>query len=108
MGTYTKANLKDEVENQSPKFKMPSEMEARFARSALGGESLGLTLMKLAPGFRIPFGHKHEDQEEVYVIVRGSARIKVDGEVVEAGQWDAIRFDKNTMQIGRASCRERV
>jgi len=98
MDGYTKANLKAEVENQSPKFKMPSEMEARFARSTLGGESLGLTLMKLAPGFRIPFGHKHEDQEEVYVIVRGSARIKVDGEVVEAGQWDAIRFDKNTMR----------
>jgi mannose-6-phosphate isomerase-like protein (cupin superfamily) len=98
MGGYTKANLKEEVENQSPKFKMPSEMEARFARSALRGETLGLTLMKLAPGFRIPFGHKHEDQEEVYVIVRGSARIKVDGEVVEAGQWDAIRFDTNTMR----------
>ena len=54
--------------------------------------------MARSPGFRIPFGHKHEDQEEVYVIVRGSARIKVDGEVVEAGQWDAIRFDKNTMR----------
>jgi mannose-6-phosphate isomerase-like protein (cupin superfamily) len=87
-----------EVQNQAPKFGMPEEMEARFARTALGGETLGLSLMKLAPGFRIPFGHKHAGQEEVYVIVRGSARIKVEDEIVELGEWDAIRFDKDTMR----------
>jgi mannose-6-phosphate isomerase-like protein (cupin superfamily) len=94
---YTKQNLKD-VENQAPKFDMPEEMDARFARRAIEGETLGLTLMKLAPSFRIPFGHKHEGQEEVYVVVRGSARVKVDDEIVELGEWDAIRFDKDTMR----------
>ncbi len=98
MAAYTKTNLRREVENQSPKFGMPPELEARFARSALGGESLGLSLMRLAPGFRIPFGHKHEGQEEVYVVVRGSARIKVEDGVVEVGEWDAIRFDTDTMR----------
>jgi mannose-6-phosphate isomerase-like protein (cupin superfamily) len=97
MSGYTKKNLRD-VENQAPKFDMPPELEARFARTALGGKTLGLSLMKLAPNFRIPFGHKHSDQEEVYVIVSGSARIKVETEIVELGQWDAIRFDKNTMR----------
>ncbi len=95
---YTKANLRNDVENQAPKFDMPSEMQARFGRTAIQGETLGLTLMTLAPGFRIPFGHKHENQEEVYVIVRGSARIKIEDEIVEAKQWDAIRFDKDTMR----------
>ncbi len=94
---YTKQNLKD-VENQAPKFDMPEEMDARFARREIEGETLGLTLMKLAPNFRIPFGHKHEGQEEVYVVVRGSARVKVDDEIVELGEWDAIRFDKDTMR----------
>jgi mannose-6-phosphate isomerase-like protein (cupin superfamily) len=97
MSSYTKRNLK-EVENQAPKFDMPAEMDARFARTSLEGETLGLTLMKLAPNFRIPFGHKHEGQEEVYVVVRGSARIKVEDEIVELEQWDAIRFDKDTMR----------
>jgi mannose-6-phosphate isomerase-like protein (cupin superfamily) len=97
MRSYTKRNLRD-VENQAPKFDMPAEMDARFARSALEGETLGLTLMKLGPNFRIPFGHKHEAQEEIYVVVRGSARIKVDDEIVELGEWDAIRFDKDTMR----------
>jgi len=97
MSGYTKTNLLD-VENQSPNFGMPSELEARFARTPLEGESLGLSLMTLAPNFRIPFGHKHEGQEEVYVITKGSARIKVETEIVEVGQWDAIRFDKDTMR----------
>lgn len=98
MSGYTKKNLKQDVENAAPKFGMPAEMEVRFARTALGGETLGLSHMKLAPNFRIPFGHKHEGQEEVYVVVRGSARIKVEDEIVELGEWDAIRFDKDTMR----------
>jgi mannose-6-phosphate isomerase-like protein (cupin superfamily) len=97
MSSYTKKNLR-EVENQAPNFGMPAELEARFARRALDGETLGLSLMTLAPNFRIPFGHKHEGHEEVYVVVRGSARIKVEDDVVELAEWDAIRFPKNTMR----------
>lgn len=102
MSGYTKKNLRTEVENQAPKFGMPAELEARFARTALGGETLGLSHMKLAANFRIPFGHKHAGQEEVYVVVRGSARIKVENEIVELVEWDAIRFDKNTMRAVEA------
>jgi uncharacterized cupin superfamily protein len=98
MANYTKANLRNDVENAAPKFDMPSGMDVRFARAPIGGKTLGLSLMKLEPGFRIPFGHKHEGQEEVYVVVRGSARIKVDDEIVELGEWDAIRFEKDTMR----------
>jgi mannose-6-phosphate isomerase-like protein (cupin superfamily) len=102
MSAYTKKNLRSDVENQAPNFNMPEELEARFARSALAGETLGLSLFTLAPNFRIPFGHKHEGQEEVYVVVRGSGRIKVEDEIVELGEWDAIRFDKDTMRAVEA------
>jgi mannose-6-phosphate isomerase-like protein (cupin superfamily) len=98
MSNYTKANVREDVENQSPKFGMPDELDARFARSAIGGKTLGLSLMKLDPNFRIPFGHKHEHQEEVYVVVRGSGRVKVEDEIVELREWDAIRFDENTIR----------
>jgi mannose-6-phosphate isomerase-like protein (cupin superfamily) len=97
MGGFTKRNLM-EVENQAPNFGMPDELEARFARTALEGRELGLSLFRLAPNFRIPFGHKHEGQEEVYVVVGGSGRIKVEDEIVELAQWDAIRMDKDTMR----------
>jgi mannose-6-phosphate isomerase-like protein (cupin superfamily) len=97
MSGYTKQNLRD-VENQAPNYGMPAELDARFARTALEGKTLGLSLMKLAPSFRMPFGHKHAAQEEVYVVVRGSGRIKVDEEVIEVGEWDAVRFDADTMR----------
>ena len=97
MSGYTKTNLRA-VEDSAPKFGMPSEMHARFARTPIEGETLGLSLFSLEPNFRIPFGHKHLSQEEVYVVVSGSGRVKVGDEVVELGQWDAIRFDKDTMR----------
>jgi mannose-6-phosphate isomerase-like protein (cupin superfamily) len=98
MTAYTKRNLRSEVEDQAPRFDMPGEMQARFGRTPLGGKTLGLSLFTLAPGFRIPFGHKHVGQEEVYVVVRGSARVKVEDEIVDLDEWDAIRFDKDTMR----------
>ena len=98
MSSYTKVNLRRDVENQAPRFDMPDELEARFARKPIEGETLGISLMTLDSGFRIPFGHKHPDQEEVYVVVRGSGRIKVEDEIVELGEWDAIRFDTHTMR----------
>jgi mannose-6-phosphate isomerase-like protein (cupin superfamily) len=101
MSSYTKTNLR-QVEDQAPNFGMPAEMQARFARGPLGGKSLGLSLLTLGPGFRIPFAHKHAHQEEVYVVVRGSARIKVEDEIVDLGQWDAIRIDEDTLRAVEA------
>src|SRR6185437_14931507 len=101
MGGYTKRNVRN-VENQAPNFGMPDELQARFARTDLAGETLGISLFTLAPNFRIPFGHKHRSQEEVYVIIGGSGRIKVEDEVVAVDRWDAVRFDKDTMRAVEA------
>jgi mannose-6-phosphate isomerase-like protein (cupin superfamily) len=98
MSSYTKVNMRRDVENVAPKFDMPEEMQARFARTPIEGETLGVSLMKLDPDFRIPFAHKHEGQEEVYVVVRGSGRIKVEDDIVDLAEWDAIRIDKDTMR----------
>ena len=101
MSGYTKTNLRA-VEDSAPKFGMPSEMRARFARTPIDGETLGLSLFSLEPNFRIPFGHKHVSQEEVYVVVSGSGRVKVGDEVVELARWDAVRFDRDTMRAVEA------
>jgi mannose-6-phosphate isomerase-like protein (cupin superfamily) len=97
MADYTKQNLK-EIPDAAPKFGMPAEIEARFARRALGGENLGLSHFTLAPNFRIPFGHRHTQQEEVYVLVAGSASLKLDDEIVELKPWDAVRIGSGTMR----------
>ena len=90
MSAYTVVNLK-QVEDQAPKFGYGPDLESRFARRALELENSGLSYFKAAPGFRVPFGHHHTEQEEVYIVVAGSARIKLDDEVVDLSAWDAIR-----------------
>ena len=97
MAGYTVVNPK-EVEDQAPKFGFSPGMEARFARVPLELENSGLSHFRLAPGFRQPFGHRHERQEEVYVLVGGSARAKIGDEVVELGAWDAVRVPPETMR----------
>lgn len=73
-------------------------MATRFARAPLELEKLGLSLFTLAPGFRFPFGHRHVEQEEVYLVVSGSARMKLEDETVELGEWDAVRVPPETMR----------
>jgi mannose-6-phosphate isomerase-like protein (cupin superfamily) len=90
MANYTVKNLKD-VANMAEKFGMGNGLEARFAAGSLELSNFGLSYQRLEPNFRIPFGHKHGEQEEVYVILSGSARLKVENEIVELKQWDAIR-----------------
>lgn len=97
MAGYTKVNLK-EVDDQAPNFGLSPDLEARFARVALEAEMTGVTYQRLAPNFRVPFGHNHKTQEEVFIVVSGSMRAKLDDEVLELGQWDAIRVPKETMR----------
>jgi mannose-6-phosphate isomerase-like protein (cupin superfamily) len=97
MAGYTIVNLK-EVEDQAPKFGHSPNLEARFARVPLELESAGVSYFRLAPNFRIPFGHKHQQQEEIYVLVGGSARAKLGDEVVELKAWDAVRVSPETVR----------
>jgi mannose-6-phosphate isomerase-like protein (cupin superfamily) len=93
---YTHVNLKADVEDMAPKHGMEG-IESHFARTNLEMESGGLGLYRLDPGYRFPFGHSHSEQEEVYVVVSGSARFAVGDEVVEAGQWDAVRVSPGVL-----------
>ena len=65
--------------------------EARFARDAMGGERIGLSLQRIKPGQRAAFGHRHDADEEVYVVVAGGGQSLVEGELVELRLWDALR-----------------
>jgi mannose-6-phosphate isomerase-like protein (cupin superfamily) len=97
MAGYTIQNLMD-VEDQAPNFGLSPQLEARMARVPLELENFGISYQRIAPAFRVPFGHTHKKQEEVYVVVSGSLRAKLDAEVVELKQWDALRVPKDTMR----------
>ena len=77
---------------------MSPGLEARFATAPLELHESGVSYQRFEPNFRLPFGHKHKSQEELYVIVNGSARVKIDDEVVELGPWDAVRVENDQMR----------
>ena len=90
MSDYHKMNIKD-VENSAESFGLADNLEARFVRKPLGLEQFGFSYQKLRPNFRQPFGHRHTAQEEVYVVLGGGGRVKLEDEIVELREWDALR-----------------
>jgi mannose-6-phosphate isomerase-like protein (cupin superfamily) len=88
---FTIRNLKRDLEDIGSVFDGPPDLEFRAATKALELEQCALTYQRVPPGYRFPFGHTHKSQEEVYLVVRGSGRMKVDEEVFEIKEWDAVR-----------------
>ncbi|MGE0067661.1 MAG: cupin domain-containing protein [Solirubrobacterales bacterium] len=87
---YTVMRLTD-VKDSARQFGVGGDMEARFAKDELDAERTGLSHHRLKPTKRQPFGHKHDQAEEIYVVLGGSGRVKLDDDVVEVEPLDAIR-----------------
>src|SRR6478752_3389563 len=93
---FTHRNLKEDLEDVGSRFDGAPDLEFRLATDALELENSGLSYQRVPPGYRFPYGHTHETQEEVYVVVRGSGRMKLDDEIVELEEWDAVRVPPGT------------
>ena len=88
---FTRTNIRADLEDLGSKFDGSPDLEFRAATAALGLENSGLSYQRIPPDYRFPYGHTHRTQEEVYVVVRGSGRMKIDDEIVELREWDAVR-----------------
>jgi quercetin dioxygenase-like cupin family protein len=66
-------------------------LEGRFGRKHLDSRELGISRFTYAPNVRNPGGHSHREQEEAYVVVTGSGRVRLDDEIRAIRQWDVIR-----------------
>jgi quercetin dioxygenase-like cupin family protein len=89
--SYTLKNLRD-TDDSAPKFGFGELGEAHFPREELGAESTGLAYHVLKPGKRQAFGHRHEQAEEVLVVLAGSGRARLDQETIELVELDALRL----------------
>jgi uncharacterized cupin superfamily protein len=87
---YAKTNLRD-VEDAAVKHGLSETQHARFPAAALGAEQTGMNLLELEPGRREAFAHKHKTAEEIYVVLSGSGRVKLDDELVDLQPLDAVR-----------------
>jgi uncharacterized cupin superfamily protein len=102
MPGFTKKNLRDDVDDQAAKHGFGPAFESRFPREGLGAEQTGLSFQRLAPGSRTPFAHRHEQAEEIYVVVGGGGRVLLGDEVVELRRLDAVRVEPATVRAFEA------
>lgn len=99
---YTHKNLL-EVEDSAAKSGMGEAQESRFSAEDLNAEQSGFSLHRIKPRQRQPFGHRHDDVEEVYIVIAGSGRAKLDDEIVELSLLDAIRVSPGVMRSWEAA-----
>jgi mannose-6-phosphate isomerase-like protein (cupin superfamily) len=90
MSDYTHRNLRD-VHNSAADLGFRDSGELRFAKDALDCERTGFTYHRADGGRHVSFGHRHDEAEEVYVVLSGSGRMKLDDDVIEIGPLDAVR-----------------
>jgi quercetin dioxygenase-like cupin family protein len=97
MDTHTKINF-DNAKDLAPEFGMQAMGEARFVRDALGAERIGLSQYRMNPGQRVGFGHRHGESEEIYVVIEGSGRFKVEDEVFPVAARDVVYCRPDAMR----------
>ena len=95
MSKFTVVNLSD-VEDVASE-RAPG-MEGRFARKHMGSKELGVSFFRYGPRVRSPMGHSHKVQEEVYVVVDGSGRVKIDEEIIDVKKWDIVRVSPKAIR----------
>ena len=93
---FTLRNIKEDLEDIGSLFDGAPDLEFRSATKALELEKSGLAYQRVPPDYRFPYGHTHKTQEEVYVVLRGSGRMRIDDEIVELTAWDAVRVSPGT------------
>jgi quercetin dioxygenase-like cupin family protein len=94
--TVNLLELDDAVGDRAP------GIEGRFGRRHLDSRDLGVSLFRYAPNVRSSVGHSHREQEEAYVVVGGSGRLLLDGEVLEVREWDVVRVAPDVVRAFEA------
>ena len=93
---FTRRNIKADLDDVGSNFDGSPDLEFRLATKALELEKSGLGYQRVPPNYRFPYGHTHETQEEVYVVLGGSGRMKLDDEIIELSRWDTVRVSPGT------------
>ncbi|MBV8735317.1 MAG: cupin domain-containing protein [Solirubrobacterales bacterium] len=102
MPSYAKKNLRD-VRDSAAEHGLSAQQEARFPRRDLGAEQTGMTFLIIKPDQREAFAHRHRTAEEIYVVIGGAGRVKLDDELVDLAPFDAVRVSPGVARCFEAS-----
>ncbi|HET8815523.1 MAG TPA: cupin domain-containing protein [Solirubrobacterales bacterium] len=63
----------------------------------LGASALGARMWRLKPG-QASTRHRHLSQEELYVLLEGTGRVRIDDEVLTLGPLDTLLVEPDTVR----------
>lgn len=63
----------------------------------LEATTLGARLWRLAPG-QASTRHRHREEEELYVLLEGSGRVRIDGELLTLEPMDALLVEPRSLR----------
>lgn len=91
----------DEIEDVYAEDDVPGEF--RPLTDALAAEQVAATLIRIPPhsDFEQGNGHHHEEQEEIYIVTRGTLTMRFGDEVQEVPAGSAVRVSPMTIRSHR-------
>lgn len=93
MGGYRKLAAADQGWRRSNQMGV---LNADLAKG-LGAKTLGARLWRLEPG-QASTRHRHRSQEELYLLLEGRGRIRIESELVELAPQDALLVEPETVR----------
>lgn len=86
-------------------FKHPARPVATqgkvFLQELLGLTGTEISFSILPPGKSLPFHHKHRNNEEVYLFLRGQGQFQIDGQVHDVREGTVIRVSPEGVRTWR-------
>ena len=99
MSNWTIVNLSDVDDSAAGRM---DGLEVRMSRKQMESRDVGVSLFRYGPNVRNPMSHTHREQEEAYVVVSGSGRIRLDDDIHDVKQWDVIRVAPEVLRAFEA------
>ena len=63
-----------------------------FIKEFLALTGMQISINKLPAGARVPFYHRHQENEEAYIFVGGSGQMQIDGETFDVEEGTIVRI----------------
>ncbi|MCD6038695.1 MAG: cupin [Gammaproteobacteria bacterium] len=97
----------DQISFKHPKLteEVPGK---QFLKDELGLTSMEVSLNKFLAGTSMPFSHKHRENEELYIFLKGKGEFCVDGEWFEVQEGSVIKVAPNGVRTWRSSSSEEL
>ncbi len=69
-----------------------------FLHDLLGLTSCEISVSAMPKGIKLPFNHKHKQNEEIYIFLSGEGTMTLDNEVIEVKEGSCVKVEPNAVR----------